>query len=131
MLLAMLLTEMRAQDFSYRNTNGTITVTGYTGPGGAVSIPSTIVGLPVTSLGDWVFAGSNNLTSVIIADSVTNIGKSTFRGCTGLASVTFGTSVKTIGSVAFAGCSSLTNLGIPDSVEVIRRNFDFRAAGGI
>ena len=34
--------------------NGTITITGYTGPGGAVTIPGTINGLPVTSIGACV-----------------------------------------------------------------------------
>ena len=39
-------------EFNYTTNNGTITITGYTGPGGAVTIPSTINGLPVTSIGD-------------------------------------------------------------------------------
>ena len=41
--------------FNYTTTNGTITITGYTGSGGAVTIPDTINGLPVTSIGDWAF----------------------------------------------------------------------------
>ena len=35
--------------FTYTTNNGTITITRYTGPVGAVTIPSTINGLPVTS----------------------------------------------------------------------------------
>ena len=38
--------------YTYTTNNGTITITGYTGPGGAVTIPGTINGLPVTSIGD-------------------------------------------------------------------------------
>ena len=38
--------------FTYTTNNGTITITGYTGSGGAVTIPGTINGLPVTSIGD-------------------------------------------------------------------------------
>jgi hypothetical protein len=64
----------QAQDFTFMNTKGTITITGYTGPGGAVTIPTTINGLPVTSVGDRAFSGLNNLTGVTIPDSVTNLG---------------------------------------------------------
>jgi hypothetical protein len=105
MLLALLLaTEVQAQDFSYTNTNGTITITGYTGPGGAVAIPSTIVGLPVSSLGDSVFAGSSTLTSVMIPESVTNIGQSTFGACAVLTNVSIGNGVRSIGYAAFSLC---------------------------
>ena len=37
-------------DYTY-NGDGTVTITGYTGPGGDVTIPSTINALPVTSIG--------------------------------------------------------------------------------
>jgi len=44
--------------FNYSdNGDGTITITRYTGPGGAVTIPSTINGLLVTNIGDWAFYG--------------------------------------------------------------------------
>jgi hypothetical protein len=37
--------------YIYLITNDTVTITGYTGPGGAVTIPATINGLPVTQIG--------------------------------------------------------------------------------
>ena len=37
-------------DFTYSSDGSAITITGYTGPGGAVVIPGTIEGLPVTAL---------------------------------------------------------------------------------
>ena len=51
--LAILNVAVVAQDYSYTTNNGTITITKYTGPGGAVTIPEIITGLPVTSIGDW------------------------------------------------------------------------------
>jgi hypothetical protein len=36
--------------FTYTINNGTVTITGYTGPGGDVAIPATIDGLPETSI---------------------------------------------------------------------------------
>ena len=38
--------------FTWTTNNGTITITGYTGPGGAVIIPSTITGRLVTTIGN-------------------------------------------------------------------------------
>jgi hypothetical protein len=75
--------------FNYETNNGTITITKYTGPGGAVTIPSTINGLPVTSIGDCAFCGGGILTSVTIPDSVTSAGNDAFAGCTSLTSVYF------------------------------------------
>ena len=63
-LLLLLTAAGQAQDFNYTNTNGTITITGYTGPGGEVTIPSTIDGLPVTAIGASAFANFGSLTNV-------------------------------------------------------------------
>jgi hypothetical protein len=72
----------------YSTTNGTIIITGYTGPGGAWSIPDTINGLPVTSIASILCA---SLTSVTIPNGVTNIGDDAFQGCTSLTAITVDT----------------------------------------
>ena len=69
---------LQAEDYTYTTNNGTITITGYTGVGGAVIIPDTINGLPVTSIGDSAFSSRDGLTSVTIGNSVTSIGDSAF-----------------------------------------------------
>ncbi len=78
---------MQAQ-FTYTTNNGTITITGYTRSGGAVTIPSRINGLPVTSLGDGAFYNSRSLTNVTIPNSVTSIGNAAFGRCTSLKAIT-------------------------------------------
>src|SRR5215471_8483754 len=78
--------------FTYTTTNGTITITGYTGTDANLVIPSTIDGLPVTSIGTGAFAG-NSLTSVTIPNSVTNIGDFAFEYCLGLTNFTIPNSV--------------------------------------
>ncbi len=125
----------------YTSTNGTITITGYTGPRVAVSIPSGINGLPVSSIGDRAFCESflaavtipnsvtsigagafeycTSLTSFTIPNSVTGIGAWAFGDCWGLTSVTIGTSVTSIGPSAFNECDSLTSVSIPNSVASI------------
>jgi hypothetical protein len=96
--------------------NGAITITGYTGPGGAVVIPATINGFPVISIGDYAFSDIYNLTSVTIPNSVTSIGDSAFYGCYYLTSVIIPNSVTSIGGSAFGDCESLSSVIIGNSV---------------
>ncbi len=74
--------------FTYTTNNGTITITGYTGPGGDVRIPGTTNGLPVTSIGLWAFAYCSSVTNVTIPSSVTSIGARAFYACSSLATLT-------------------------------------------
>ena len=117
------------------------TITGYTGPGGAITIPSTLGGYPTTAISNafsyntnltsvtipssvttiWggAFADCHALTSVTIPSSVTSIGEGAFTYCTQLPSVTIGSGVTSIGDDAFSGCYVLTSVTIPNSVITI------------
>jgi hypothetical protein len=97
LLLLTLPAVMQAQ-FNYMTTNGTITITGYSGSGGAVTIPTTIAGLPVTAIGgvfdiwdNWygAFYECTSLTSVTIPNTVISIGEQAFGWCSSLTSVYF------------------------------------------
>jgi len=88
-------------------------------PTGAVTIPSTLGGKPVTSIGSSAFSGCSGLTSVTIPSSVTSIGEAAFSGCSGLTSVTIPNSVTSIVSSAFFYCSSLTSVTMPSSVTFL------------
>ena len=116
LLLCALPAAGQAQEFLYTTTNGALTITGYTGAGGDVIIPSAITGLPVTRIGVGVISLRTNVTSVTIPNSVTAIGDFAFARCTSLTSVTIPDSVTAIGRFAFSYCTSLTSLTIPDSV---------------
>ena len=117
-LLLLTLPAVAQARYSYTTNDGAIRITGYAGPGDAVTIPSTIDGLPVTSIGNSAFSGAS-LTSVTIPDGVTNIGDYAFGGCWRLASVTIGNSVTSIGDSAFNACHSLTSVTIGNSVTSI------------
>jgi len=105
---------------------------------GHLEIPSVFNGLPVISIGYWVFFGVAELTSVsipdsissigdmaflqnhltgslVIPDSVTSIGDSAFMS-NQLESVIIGNRVETIGDRAFAWNLLIGDLVIPDSV---------------
>ena len=108
-------------DFSY-STSGSpavATITGYTGVGGAITIPSTLGGYPTVAIGDYAFCFCSSLTSVTIPNSVTSIGTQAFYSCSSLTSVTIGNSVTSIGDYAFCLCTSLTSVTIGTSVTSI------------
>jgi uncharacterized repeat protein (TIGR03803 family) len=107
---------------AYIIINGTITIIGHNGPGGAVTIPITITGLPVTSIGSNAFNSFNSLTSITIPNSVTNIGVNAFASCYSLNSVTIPNSVINIGVGAFQSCFNLASLNIGSSVTSIGTN---------
>ena len=106
-LLLALPAVVQAQ-FYFTTNNGTITITGYSGPPWAVTIPTNINGLPVTSIGNYAFYNYYNLTSVTIPNSVTSVGDYAFEYCSSLFSVAIGNSVTSIGDMAFSYCTSLT-----------------------
>jgi len=102
---------------TYRVTKGTVMVDG------ALVIPATYNGRPVTEIGiipsgsysfssnDGAF-NSTSITSVSIPDSVTTIGLYAFYYCTSLTSITIGSGVTTISDSAFMYCANLTNITV-------------------
>ncbi len=98
-------------------------------PTGAVTIPSTLGGKPVTSIGDYAFYECSGLTSVTIPSSVTSLGDGAFEGCSGLKRLSIPTSVKSVGLHAFYDCWSLTSVTIPASVTSMGSGAFLRCIG--
>jgi len=109
---------LQSGDFTYTVSNNTVTITGYTCPGGAAVIPPSINNMPVVSIGEFAFRNCASLTSVTIPDSVTSIGTQAFEYC-GLTSVTIPSSVTSIEGGVFEFCSNLTSVTIPNSITSI------------
>jgi BspA type Leucine rich repeat region (6 copies) len=117
LLLLLALPVMVQAQFNYATNSGTITITGYYGQSHAVTIPSTINGLPVTSIGDHAISYSA-VTSVLIPSSVISIGPYAFFDSTGLGTLTLGSGVIRIGNQAFA-FTGLTSVTIPNNATSI------------
>ena len=96
-----------------------LTITGYTGEGGNITIPAEIGGVPVTRIGDNAFKDNKSITSVTFPSAVSvSVGKAAFQGCSNVTSINLG-SVSTIGGWAFSGCSSVSKMTIPETVNYV------------
>jgi hypothetical protein len=124
LLISIFLAEaspLQAQ-FSYTANGNALIITGYSGPGGAVTIPNSIINIAVTSIGYAAFYDASDLTSVVISDGVTNIANFAFENCANLTGVSVPEGVANIGDFAFYGCESLTNFVIPATVTSVGDN---------
>jgi hypothetical protein len=105
LLLATLGAQAQFNDTT--NADGiTVTIIGYSGPGGAVTIPATITGLPVAGIGNGAFQSVISLTNITIPAGVTSIGDYAFYECSNLTSVEIPGSVASIGDMPFMGATA-------------------------
>ena len=120
MLLFVRVNEVNGDPLTYEVVGDTVTVKDCKETvSGALAVPSSYEGKPITSIGGSAFSGCSRLTSVRIPDSVTSIGDRAFRYCSNLTSVMIGNSITSIGGWAFDYCGSLTSVRIPESVTSI------------
>ena len=110
--------------WTYTVSNGAATVGGgsssspaiATSTSGAISVPSTLGGVPVTGIAKYAFYNCANITSAVIQSGVTSIGERAFMGCSRLARVNVPSTVKTMGTKAFRDCVNLQGVYI-DSLK--------------
>lgn len=106
--------------YTYTVSNGKATITDCDASINInVTIPSTLGGYPVTTIGNKAFYGCSSITKITIPDTVTSIGDSAFSGCSNVTSIIIPDSVKSIGDSVFYNCVYLTSITIPDGVTSI------------
>ena len=137
LLFAMGTSAANEGDYYYKVEDGEAIITDCkVSVSGAITLPTTLGGYPVTgigssafaactfltdvtipscieSIGDYAFLGCTRLESVNVQGSVA-IGDYVFRGCTALKDVTFASSVSEIGEHAFYSCNAIENVYISD-----------------
>ena len=107
-------------DFTYTDIGTSITITDYPDAAtGAVVIPNTIVGKPVTAIGALAFLNCGEITSVSIPASVNSIGDQAFVNCVKITTVNLPAGITRIGYNTFAACFKLDGVTIPSSVTHI------------
>ncbi|MCR5295834.1 MAG: leucine-rich repeat protein [Clostridiales bacterium] len=84
-----------------------------------VSIPESVLGIPVSEIGDSAFRGDDALRRANVPGNVCAIGDSAFYGCDKLEEVSLAEGVESIGNLAFSACGSLQTLMLPDSLTAI------------
>jgi len=112
-------------DYNYTVTDNKATITGYTGDGGVVTIPSTLGGYPVASIGEYAFVDCSNLTGISFPQGLTSIGDYAFNYCKGLTSISIPQGITSIGDGAFINCTGLT------SFTVAVNNLNYSSINGI
>ena len=98
-------------DFQYALLeDGTAEIRRYTGKTDNLTIPDTLDGHPVTSIGYRAFYSCESLKNITLPDSVTAIGDYAFNDCSSLTSITIPDSVASVGANPFLGCEALTKI---------------------
>lgn len=105
--------------YSYRISDNSITITGYSGNASVLEIPAAISGYPVKTIGMWAFEGRDNLTSVTIPEGVASVKWCAFASCDNLQKVIIPGSLRVIEQDVFSYCPNLTDVTISNGVKVI------------
>lgn len=78
-------------------------------------IPETYNGMPVTAIGEAVFADCKQLEKVTLPYNITRIETGAFMNCTALSSINLD-NITYLGDEAFMGCSSLDSIDLSDAL---------------
>lgn len=99
-------------EYEYTITDSQVTITKYIGAGGAVTIPETLGGYPVTAIGSRAFFSCYTLTTLTIPDCVETIADDSFFDCGELTQVEIGSGAVYISPWAFVSCGKLTQINV-------------------
>ena len=132
--------------FEYVAEDGEITLTKYKGVIESLRIPDINAGIPVVSIGEGAFDGTDaeKTKEIIIGDNIKHIGDSAFYECDGisikvegkpeyigekafykcdmLSSISFGEGAQAVEYKAFYGCVSLKSVTLSSTVTEISEN---------
>ena len=117
-------------DFTFSIKKGKATLTAYTGHAKEVTIPDTVNGVPVTTIGVSAFQNNTTIEKVVFAASIVETEDGRFEGfdyeefgafanCVNLKTVVIPKNAKLtrLGDITFYGCKSLTDIVLPSSIR--------------
>ncbi len=98
-------------DFTYEVSGGMAIITGYSGSDTNITIPATLDGYTVTTIGATAFKDSA-VETVVISEGVVVLEGSAFYNCDSLTSITIPSTVSTITICALANCKNLSTITV-------------------
>lgn len=112
------------EDWQYKIIEDGVELVYYAGTASQVSIPATLDGKQVTSIGDiaffpWDSRENTTLKEFMIPEGIKNIGESGFENCCGLEELILPFSLETIGDKVFYNCKNLESIAIQKNVTKI------------
>lgn len=93
----------------------TVTTVGYRGMASCKTLTSVTIPNNITKLDLYAFASCTNLDTATIPATCVYVGDSAFQDCTSLTTVVIAEGVTHLGDYCFSGCTSLTEIVVPDS----------------
>ena len=99
--------------------DGTLEINKFYDNKAVVSIPSTIAGKTVSSIGSFAFNGAVTLQEVVIPSTVKKMGGYVFEDCVSLTKANIPGSVKTWGYSTFENCIKLSQVSLGEGINQI------------
>ena len=118
--IMLLASDLTSGNFTYTVSGNNATITGYTGSGGSVVIPSKIGEYTVIGVGNNAFYDKEAITAISLPETITSLGSCFIRG-TGIKSITIPKNVTDCGSSSngpLAG-SSVTEVVFEEGIKKI------------
>ena len=105
-------------------TDSAVSVTRYTQNAKVVTVPETINGYTVTSIGNAAFQDQNLVEQIILPETVTSINDvNVFWYCRALRTINLPEGLTYLAAGAFTMCTSLEEIVIPDGVTRLSKTF--------
>ena len=104
-------------------SDGTISITGYSGTDTNIVIPDTISGKKVSEIGEYAFLKNDKIENVTVPKSVTSLQYGSFNTCANLKNITFaaGSELQKVDNLAFENDKKLEKFECPQNVKSIGR----------
>lgn len=102
------------------DSSGNAEIVAYGGNDANLTIPASLNGYPVSTIGPYGLAFLPFATSLSFPSTLTSVGEYAFASCTGLTDVIWPSSVTEIPFWAFSSCSSLVHVTLPSTLINIK-----------
>ena len=117
-----------ADQFTYREANGSITIQKYNGTAETVVIPEKIGGKTVKQISSGAFVSNSTMKTVVFPKTLTSVDSGAFNKCSALKTVILFDSMSNIVDGSFKSCSALETVHINTSYQQINQWMSYGAA---